>query len=70
MSNTIFNKQSELNCIGKYTVNGDQSEANKQQDRVNDHLMICRGVNKQNLFYIFKCPHRGTAKYTQNDEIK
>lgn len=62
--------------IGKYysvklIVNGDQSKANKhQQDRVNDHLMICRGVNKQNVFYIFKCPHRGTAKYTQNDEIK
>jgi len=54
----------------KLIVNGDQSEANKhQQDRVNDHLMICRCV-KQNLFYILKCPHRGTAKYTQNDEIK
>ncbi len=60
--------------IGKYnkckTDGGWKSEQNKQTtknsntQRVNDHLMICRGVNKQNLFYIFKCPHRGTAKYT------
>lgn len=39
----------------------------QKQKRVTDHLMIFRSKLNNHLFYSLKCPHGGTAKYTQNE---
>lgn len=40
----------------------------KHKPRVMDHLMIFRSKLNNHLFYSLKCPHGGTAKYTQNED--
>lgn len=40
----------------------------KHKTKVMDHLMIFRSKLNNHLFYTLKCPHGGTAKYTENED--
>lgn len=45
-----------------------ECKSQKHKPRVMDHLMIFRSKLNNHLFYSLKCPHGGTAKYTQNED--
>lgn len=51
----------------KQNKNTQIKETNKKKKGVTDHLMIFRSKLNNHLFYSLKCPHGGTAKYTQNE---
>lgn len=57
--------QVQNNPVKEHLKGRSQMTAHKHETKVMDHLMIFRSKLNNHLFYTLKCPHGGTAKYTQ-----